>query len=127
MNFSLQAASLTLKDSQIVLDNSPWGRALQRRVQQLSSQDLEILTSIDNFKAQTSASVLSSIKPLITKYGKSWMQRVSDKLVPFLSHIGSFSSIISVYVQADPTFTGLLWGSIFLLISVSMARAPQLH
>ena len=106
-----------------MLDDSPWGRALNEKIKQLSPGDLDILFADNASKVHTSTSLVDSIKDLVPRYEKGWLQTISVKVIPFLSHIASFSSIISVYSQADPTFSSLLWGSIYLVISVGIVDA----
>ena len=106
-----------------MLDDSPWGRALNEKIKQLSPGDLDILFADNASKVHTSTSLVDSIKDLVPRYEKGWLQTISVKVIPFLSHIASFSSIICVYSQAEPSFYSIVWGSIYLVISVGIVDA----
>ena len=122
MNSPTRLASLTQNCCTQIADDETLQvvRIVPSNLNQLSTKDLRTLLDKRYSKPQTSSSLLEILQPLIEKYERTRIQQISRRLVPILSHIGSFAAIVNVYIQADPTVSSLIWGSVCLLISVKI-------
>lgn len=65
-----------------------------------------------------------SIKQLQKKYSAKRSTRWFTKLEPIVAHLRTFSSAIGYFTQADPTISSLVWGSIKLVLDVSVLCSP---
>jgi hypothetical protein len=95
-----------------------WLQIVTQCANELCPADRETLLSGQHSRPFCSQVIVNSVDPLIARYQQKWVQRVSLRINPILSHIESFSNAINVYVQSNPAISGLVWGTLYLCITV---------
>jgi len=96
----------------------------------LPSKDIRWLSESKNQEPFTSAELLEKLQPVLAGASKGLLNRFFFKIDSILSHITSFTAALGTLSQADPTGAGLVWGSLLLLITVSVyhaCRHPHPH
>jgi hypothetical protein len=95
-----------------------WAQDLHQIAEKLPPADLAFLHQHISSKPLTTDILLASTLCYIETYDRKWFHGILRKLDPLFSHIKSFSSIVDVFVQTNPTIPGLIWGSLHLAITV---------
>jgi hypothetical protein len=67
--------------------------------------------SVDELLGQAKA-----LEPQASRSGK--LSASLNRLEPILSHINDFAAILALCTGADPKATGLVWGSLRVILSV---------
>ena len=103
-----------------------WNKSFHDVCSKLPERDKAWL--LQNQKPFTSTQLFEYIRPRIRKYTQHGFQKFISAIDPIVSHINSFTGIINTFVQTHPEISGLIWGSLYLLITVgivSTAKAQQ--
>jgi hypothetical protein len=104
---------------------SSWTIALQSCLEQLTPAEQKVVLSEKHSRPFTSRYIIDTLNPAITHYEQRWFQKLMKKIDPFLTHIQSFSHAINIYVQSNPEISGLIWGSLYLFITVGTGKYPS--
>jgi hypothetical protein len=97
-----------------------WAQDLGHFDGKLSAADVALLDQHVHSKPLTTDVLLASTLCCIETYRRKWFQETLRKLNPLFSHVKSYSSIVDVFVQTNPTIPGLIWGSLHLAITVGL-------
>lgn len=97
-----------------------WAQDLSHFDGKLSEADIALLDQHVNSKPLTTDVLLASTLCCIETYDRKWFQETLRRLEPLFSHVKSFSSVVDVFVQTNPTIPGLIWGSLHLAITVGL-------
>lgn len=106
----------TLTDSKATDDQ--WDETFKEVCTRLPEKDKEHFLRPQNQEPFTITQMLEHIRPYLQKYTQHGFQRFVSMLDPVLSHINSFTVVINQFVQTHPEFSGLIWGSLYFLITV---------
>lgn len=102
-----------------------WDNTFHSICSKLPDKDRFLL--LQNQRPFTSTQLYEEIRPRITKYTQHGFQRFIGAIDPIISHINSFTGIINSFVQSHPEISGLVWGSLYLLITVGTIPAKKKH
>ena len=97
-----------------------WHDAMTRYIQQLPDEDQQSIISTDDDSTLTAQSLQNLMLPLIAKHKHGTVMQLLIKLGPILQHIRSFATIVDVAVQSHPNLACLIWGSVRLILEVSL-------
>ncbi|KAL8847102.1 MAG: hypothetical protein Q9221_007851 [Calogaya cf. arnoldii] len=98
-----------------------WDNTFHSICSKLPEKDRLLL--LQNQRPFTSTQLYDEIRPRIKKYTEHGFQKFISAIDPVLSHINSFTGIINSFVQSHPEISGLVWGSLYLLITVGITPA----
>ena len=101
-------------------EDNQWEKTFQDVCSKLPAKDKEWLLKSQNQKCFTSTQIFEDIKPWVQKYTQHGFQKFIVAIEPVLSHINSFTGIINTFIQSHPEISGLIWGVLHLLITVSV-------
>lgn len=93
---------------------------MTRYIQQLPDGDQQSIISTGDDSALTAQSLKNLMLPLIAKHKHGATMQLLIKLGPILQHIRSFATIVDVAVQSHPNLACLIWGSVRLILEVSL-------
>ena len=93
---------------------------MTRYIQQLPDEDQQSIISTEDDSTLTAQSLKNLMLPLIAKHKHGAVVQLLMKLGPVLQHIRSFATIVDVAVQSHPNLACLIWGSVRLILEVSL-------
>ena len=97
-----------------------WHDAMTRYIKQLPDEDQQSIISTEDDSALTAQSLKTLISPLIAKHKHGAVMQLLIKFGPIFQHIRSFATIVDVAVQSHPNVACLIWGSVRLILEVSL-------
>ena len=124
----LQARSLLIKVSRSDGRPDPGGRseilskALERFRTELDDGDSESLVQVSNAEE-----LIAQINSLQHTARSSQMTRSMSRLEPILAYINDFAALIALFSGTDPKATGLVWGSLRMILAVLDAHRVKLR
>ncbi|GAW26929.1 putative NACHT domain protein [Rosellinia necatrix] len=71
--------------------------------------------------------LLSHVNTLSERYKKRLVTRALGKLEAFFVEISRFERVVSIFIQADPTISALVWGSICLVLEIASRHGGYLQ
>ena len=95
-----------------------WEETFHEVCSRIPAKDKEQFLNPQNQKPFTSTQLFEDIRPHVRSYTQHRFQKFISTIDPVLSHINSFAAIISSFVQTNPGVSGLIWGSLYLVITV---------
>lgn len=102
-----------------------WDQVFASVCSKLPAKEKALILEPQNQRPFTSIQLFDEVQPKAKKYTEHGFQRLISRLDPVLSHINSFTAIINTFVQTHPEVSGLIWGSLYLLITVGMHCTSQ--
>ncbi|KAI9846534.1 MAG: hypothetical protein M1837_003955 [Sclerophora amabilis] len=97
-------------------------KALTRFRSELKDDDECILDvgSVDELLSQARA-----LEPPVSRKGK--LSTLLNRLEPILSHINDFAAVVAVCSGADPKATGVVWGSLRVILTLASPAGDKLN
>lgn len=111
--------------NQVDEEDDQWNKTFHGVCSKLPEKDKAWL--LQSQKPFTSTQLFEDIRPHIQKYSQHGFQQFISAIDPILSHINSFTGIINVFVQTHPEISGLIWGSLYLLITVDIVTTAKVQ
>ena len=93
---------------------------MTRYIKQLPNEDQQSIISTEDDSALTAQGLKNLLSPLIAKHKHGAVMQLLIKFGPILQHIRSFAIIVDVAVQSHPNVACLIWGSVRLILEVSL-------
>ena len=97
-----------------------WHDAMTRYIRQLPDEDQQSIIATEDDSALTAQSLKTLMSPLIAKHKHGAVMQLLIRFGPILQHIRSFATIVDVAVQSHPNVACLIWGSVRLILEVSL-------
>lgn len=96
-----------------------WVAALERYLASLKPKEIQKIEAVTSQQ-----SLLERAKELQKRYGERRITRRLEQVDPFLKTLHSFSEVVKIFLQSNPTVSALVWGSIYFVLEVGvMSRA----
>jgi hypothetical protein len=97
-----------------------WVAALERYLASLRPREILKIEAVTSQQ-----SLLERAKELQKRYGERRITRRLEQVNPFLTTLHSFSEVVKVFLQSDPTVSALVWGSICFVLEVGVMSRPN--
>lgn len=95
-----------------------WHEAFQRARDELSDRDLDWISDKRNQNPFTSTQILEAMQSFQETYFNNPLERLLARIDPIVSHISSFAGSINAFTT-NSMGVGMIWGSIYLVLTVS--------
>jgi hypothetical protein len=129
---SLDKNKISLLDAQLeapltedtAASSAPWKVAVETYLESLQPRERARVTQAHDLqRIQTPAGFLNETvgATLEKSASDSFRNKINDKFGAIVFHIRSFSTVVSIFCQADPTVSLLVWGSVMVVVEVSFA------
>ena len=97
-----------------------WVAALERYLASLKPKEIRKIEAVTSQQ-----SLLERAKELQKRYGERRITRRLEQVNPFLTTLHSFSEVVKVFLQSNPTVSALVWGSICFVLEVGVMSPPN--
>jgi folylpolyglutamate synthase/dihydropteroate synthase len=92
-----------------------WRAALEGYLASLKPKEIHKIEAVTSQQ-----SLLEQAKELQKRYGERRITRRLEQVNPFLKTLHSFSEVVKIFLQSDPTVSALVWGSIYFVLEVGV-------
>jgi len=92
-----------------------WAVALERYLASLKPKEIQKIEAVTSQQL-----LLERVKELQKRYGERRITRRLEQVNPFLKTLHSFSEIVKIFLQSNPTISALVWGSIYFVLEVGV-------
>ena len=90
-----------------------WAAAQERYLASLKPKEIQKIEAVTSLQL-----LLKRAKELQKRYSEQRIMRRLEQVNPFLTTLHSFSEVVKVFLQSDPTVSALVWGSICIVLEV---------
>lgn len=99
-----------------------WQQALQTFESSFSRAEYEKLQAVGSFDV-----LLAEVNLLSDRYRRRAIPKLLRRLSPMLQRLQFFSNCISIFIQSKPEVASLIWGSIYLVLQVSLQHQEDVN
>jgi hypothetical protein len=92
-----------------------WAAALGRYRASLKPKEIQKIEAVTSHQ-----SLLERAKELQKRYSERRITQRLEQVNPFFKTLHSFSEVVKIFLQSDPTVSALVWGSIYFVLEVGV-------